>query len=178
MVRIKAPGPRQGLDHGVEALDCGDRVQLRVGRRDERQVDAGHLGRRRQEHPRPLEPEVVGQGEQARLGRAARGEDQEREALLHDGHGAVPDLGAREGLGLDAAGLLQFEGRLAGDGEAGAPPQDEQPVHADKGLGTCGPVHAGGGLQGGRQGLQARSKGRVLLPGRDDPRPGHELPDE
>ena len=48
--------------------------------------------------------------------------DEQRVAVLDQGHGPVFDLGAREGFSLDAAGLLELEGRFHRHREAEARP--------------------------------------------------------
>ncbi len=79
------------------------------------------------------------------------GEDQHREAFLHQGHRAVQHLGGAEGLGVQAAGLLELQGRLLGDAEADA---------ASQHIEVCTPA-SGARRPGSSPGSRPRPAGRA-----------------
>eukprot|EP01136_Pigoraptor_vietnamica_P006260 Opistho-1_new@38983 len=108
LVGVQPARARQRLDHGIEALHGSDRIEVLVAGRRQGQLGAGRAGRCGQQHARTAAAHLFGQRDQAGLGRAARREHQHRIALVDQGHRAMLDLGAGEGLGLDAAGFPMY----------------------------------------------------------------------
>src|ERR1700733_15790294 len=70
--------------------------------------------------------ETVERVEESRTCGVRGREGEDRESGLDDPRGAMQHLGGREGLGVDGGRFLELEGRLGGDGESRAPPDNEQ----------------------------------------------------
>ena len=73
-----------------------------------------------------LRRQFVGRPHDRVFGGVARGERQHGKTAADDGNGTVHDFGGTVGLGVDRGRLLEFQRRLAGDGERGAAAEDEE----------------------------------------------------
>ena len=105
-VGVASPRASERLDHGIEALDRNDRIEILGAAGRERQI-IRNLVRCGEKHTRAPPPHFVSQCEETRLRRTAQREDEQRIALVDQRHRPVTQLGARERFGLDPDAKLR-----------------------------------------------------------------------
>ena len=163
-VRVQATRDRQASCHQVEALDSQQRVQRFVTGGGQGEVTAGHVGRCGQQYIGTTAAHFVGQGYQAGLLGATRGENQQRVAIVHQRHRAVLDFGTGERFGLDDAGFLELQGGFQRHGKAQATAYHHDAFGRYQHVQRAAPVLAGGVGQVLGQVVQRGQQGGVLLP--------------
>ncbi len=146
---------------------------MRLDRRQQaRRADLGRIAGAGQQHRPAPQGEFGGQGLCALAGLVVLGQGQHREVAADQGHGAVAHLGGAEGLGVQAAGLLELQRRFLGRAQADAAADHIQAARVLQRLQRRAPVQAPGPLHLAGQDLQGGVQGRVAGPAGDQVQEG------
>lgn len=121
---------------------------------------------------RALAGEFIGHRHQAILGRVGRREGKDREATIDDGDRTVQHLGRGVVLGMDPAGFLELQRRLARHGESRAAAEGEERRRLGETLGQPAPVGPPGAVERIGQCPDGSEKRRVPGPFGDEQQRG------